>query len=67
MEKGGVLRPPAIAGRPVHLLHSSFTEFSDRFFILQLGNFYLLLCSFFLFFNFLDWYEITRYLLPTTY
>jgi hypothetical protein len=54
MEKGGVLRPPAIAGRPVHLLHSSFTlrNFLTGFF-LQLGNF-IYYSALFPFLTFLD-------------
>jgi hypothetical protein len=55
-KKGGVLRPPAIAGRPVHLLHFIFysKKFSDRFLFLQLGNFiyYSALFFFSSFFNF---------------
>jgi hypothetical protein len=55
-KKGGVLRPPPIAGRPVHLLHSSFTvrNFLTGFCFLQLGNFiyYSALFFFSSFFNF---------------
>jgi hypothetical protein len=38
-KKGGVLRPPAIAGRPVHLLHFIFysKKFSDRFLFFTAG------------------------------